>query len=653
MTAFPPPARPAGSSFFDWIRRQQVFRGPDRWIGGVASGLARRLGWDPVLVRGLFIVAAIFSGLGLLLYGAAWLAVPDAATGRSHLEDAVEGRFSPGFWGSAALTACGAVMVFVWMPTTFPWGMFWLATLAAAVVIVCAYAFNRPPTPAQQPQFAAPPPGQPNPGGPVPPTYPAPDAVQPFPAPAGASAPPARPPAPAPPFAPPNSSVPAAAGAATAVMAEPMPNDLIPASTQQLPGGSGEPMPEPLSAQPKEETPAQPSPGEPATEAGGPGGDPQSDLQALPDPPADQDRDFTRKEAGTTAAGDPQSDLQALPDPPADQDRDFTRTEAPATAAEAPTEPLTAQLPGQGEQPGAESTGQAGTAPASTAPAQGGQGAGGGWTAPGKGGGNGGWPPGAGTPPARRAKGGALTLALLGLMLLAIAGVVAISRYTDLLSGFVVMGLCLGGALVVMGVGLVILGMAGRRAGGFIAAAIVLALFAAPLAGGAQALRMVNGSVTVGSYDYSPSTRADAAAGYSIGAGELSVNLTDPALRGEDLTVDVSVGVGQAILTVPSSGAVVINATVSTGAIELSGFDRDEWLVDWSAAGVRGRGWHGSSTGSVWEIDRGEDELGGLNVSLRAETLSAGDGPTLTINYRGTIGNLEIYQEDSRIWGIR
>jgi hypothetical protein len=379
-------------------------------------------------------------------------------------------------------------------------------------------------------------------------------------------------------------------------------------------------MPGPLSAQPPEETPAQAPPEEPAAEA-----------------------------------GDPQSDPEALPDPPTDQDRDFGCAEPAATAAEAPTEPLTAQLPGQSERKGSDPTGQTGPAPAGPAPgpAQGGKGAGGGRTAPGNGGGAGGWPPGPGTPPARRAKGGALTLALLGLMSLAIAGVVAISRYTDLLSGFVVMGLCLGGALVVMGVGLVVLGMAGRRAGGFVAAAIVLALFAAPLAGGAQALRMVNGSVTVGSYDYRPSSRADAAAGYSIGAGELLIDLTDPALRGEDLTVDVSVGVGRAVLTVPQDGAVVINATVSTGAIELSGFDRDDWLVDWSAAGVRGRGSHGNSVGPVWEVDRGEDELGGLNVSLRAETLSAGDEPTLTINYRGTIGNLEIYQNGSRTWGIR
>ena len=40
----------------------------DRKIGGVAGGLARHLGVDPVLVRVGFAVSILFSGAGLIAY---------------------------------------------------------------------------------------------------------------------------------------------------------------------------------------------------------------------------------------------------------------------------------------------------------------------------------------------------------------------------------------------------------------------------------------------------------------------------------------------------------------------------------------------------------------------------------------------------------
>src|SRR5919205_1495461 len=70
-------SRPAGNSFFAWLRGLGIVRGEDRWIGGVASGVARRTGLDPILVRGLFILLAVFGGIGVLLYGAAWALLPE------------------------------------------------------------------------------------------------------------------------------------------------------------------------------------------------------------------------------------------------------------------------------------------------------------------------------------------------------------------------------------------------------------------------------------------------------------------------------------------------------------------------------------------------------------------------------------------------
>jgi phage shock protein PspC (stress-responsive transcriptional regulator) len=49
----------------------------DRKIAGVAGGLARHLNIDPVIVRVVFVVLIFFGGAGLILYGAAWLLVPE------------------------------------------------------------------------------------------------------------------------------------------------------------------------------------------------------------------------------------------------------------------------------------------------------------------------------------------------------------------------------------------------------------------------------------------------------------------------------------------------------------------------------------------------------------------------------------------------
>src|SRR5689334_1584863 len=86
------PAAPQ-QNFFDWIRNQGIRRGPDRWMGGVASGVAHRFGIDPLIVRGIFIVLALFAGIGVLLYGLAWAFLPEP-DGRIHVQEAGAGRWS-------------------------------------------------------------------------------------------------------------------------------------------------------------------------------------------------------------------------------------------------------------------------------------------------------------------------------------------------------------------------------------------------------------------------------------------------------------------------------------------------------------------------------------------------------------------------------
>jgi phage shock protein PspC (stress-responsive transcriptional regulator) len=58
----------------------------DKKIGGVAGGLARHLGVDPVLVRVGFAVSILFSGAGLIAYLVMLALVPsdDAAPAGAH-----------------------------------------------------------------------------------------------------------------------------------------------------------------------------------------------------------------------------------------------------------------------------------------------------------------------------------------------------------------------------------------------------------------------------------------------------------------------------------------------------------------------------------------------------------------------------------------
>jgi phage shock protein PspC (stress-responsive transcriptional regulator) len=62
----------------------------DRVIGGVASGIARSLGVDPVIVRIGFVVAALLGLAGVVLYVAGWLLIPDDRSGRSIAAELLE-----------------------------------------------------------------------------------------------------------------------------------------------------------------------------------------------------------------------------------------------------------------------------------------------------------------------------------------------------------------------------------------------------------------------------------------------------------------------------------------------------------------------------------------------------------------------------------
>ncbi|TKV29454.1 PspC domain-containing protein [Arthrobacter sp. NamB2] len=142
--ATPAPAEPpASSSFFRWIRGLDITRAPDRWVGGVSGGVARRTGLDLALVRGLIVILAVFGGIGVLLYGLAWALLPEP-DGRIHVEQAGRGSWTSGLTGAAALVAIG-----LWRPNLpflgeggaggLLWTLFWIG----AVVLFVYWIINR------------------------------------------------------------------------------------------------------------------------------------------------------------------------------------------------------------------------------------------------------------------------------------------------------------------------------------------------------------------------------------------------------------------------------------------------------------------------------------------------------------------------------
>lgn len=137
----------AGSDFFGWVRSLGIVRGPDRWAGGVASGLARRWRVNPVLVRCMFVLAAIVLGVGLLAYGILWLLLPEP-DGRIHLQDAMHGRWTAGMTGSLIATVLGlggapALWSGQWGGGWPFWSLLWVGV--ALMVVYGIAASNRYP----------------------------------------------------------------------------------------------------------------------------------------------------------------------------------------------------------------------------------------------------------------------------------------------------------------------------------------------------------------------------------------------------------------------------------------------------------------------------------------------------------------------------
>ena len=455
----PAQPQPAGSGFFQSIRRAGLWRAPDRWLGGVCGGLAARLGWDPLLVRGLFIFLALITGGGgaLVLYGAAWLLLPEAADGRIHLEQVIKGDWSAGLWGGAILVFLGLTGGATWSVFHPGLGVLTALVLAGVVIAALVVAANR--------------------------------------------------------------------------------------SNQA-------PVTPPWVNQPAANATA--APGTASTE---------------PQPTASSSFDAT----------------QPMPSPQGS----FNPSPPPVYARPA-------------------------------------------WTAP--------------PPPPRRRAGGPVSLALLGLMILALAGVVAMDRYTTRLHSWLTPGLAVGVIMVVMGLGLVVLGLLGRRAGGFIAVSIILAVLAAPIAATADAIRAGGGRLTVGERNFTPRSFQPDNLIYGLSIGKMTIDLTELQVpKGRTAEVDVSLSMGQANVILPSQTPIEVNVQVDAGAVSTHGLSPG-WQIDDNAGGdasvvtARQDLWN-----DIW--NRSAEGLQGLGVDvtiLSSSALSA--QPSIVVNITTSMGQVELIE---------
>lgn len=137
----PPPSESSEESFFNSIRRSGFFRTEERWIGGVAGGVARKFGLDPLLVRGLLAASLLLVGAGLVLYGVAWALLPEERDGRIHFQEMMRGNFDGALVGAGLAILAGfswgsfSLFPFSYLNGWFT-GLLWVAGTAAVIVII-------------------------------------------------------------------------------------------------------------------------------------------------------------------------------------------------------------------------------------------------------------------------------------------------------------------------------------------------------------------------------------------------------------------------------------------------------------------------------------------------------------------------------------
>lgn len=118
----------------------------DRKILGVAGGLGRYAGVDPLVLRVLFVVLAVFGGSGLLLYALGWLLIPDEGERESAGQQMMHGRMGGSGASRVVLTVVAVVIGLLVLGATIDTGpaLGGAGVLIVVAVVVVLLARNGP-----------------------------------------------------------------------------------------------------------------------------------------------------------------------------------------------------------------------------------------------------------------------------------------------------------------------------------------------------------------------------------------------------------------------------------------------------------------------------------------------------------------------------
>ncbi len=130
------PAAGTGATGGEWWTRRPRRSTNDRKVAGVAGGLGRAFGVDPVLIRVGFVVLTVTGGFGGLLYVLGWLFLPADGDEVSAAESLIgRGRSST----PPALAVGLAIVAAVSIASMFSWGLpFWPLVIGAIIAISVA-----------------------------------------------------------------------------------------------------------------------------------------------------------------------------------------------------------------------------------------------------------------------------------------------------------------------------------------------------------------------------------------------------------------------------------------------------------------------------------------------------------------------------------
>src|SRR4051794_20433179 len=184
MTESPQPEPPSAGVDTAHLKDYQQLRRSvdDRKVAGVAGGLGRHLNIDPTVLRVAFVALALFGGAGLVLYGAAWVLVPEQ--GRSEGLLATNPATRNVLLIGAALLSGLVLVARSWGGFGFPWPLAVIALVAFVILMNRDKSMNTqyaPPPPGTPPHAVTPGPGQAEGTTPPPWMPPTPPAYQPPP----------------------------------------------------------------------------------------------------------------------------------------------------------------------------------------------------------------------------------------------------------------------------------------------------------------------------------------------------------------------------------------------------------------------------------------------------------------------------------------